>query len=171
MAYASSADLTARFDSQIIRDLASDSGTQVEEGDLATDVKVQAALDDASGRVEAALTVARIYSTDDLDALTGNSLAMLKRIVCELAMAFLIGRRQEKMLDEGLQRVEQKSEEYLDRLRKGERLFGANEEAQDAGLPTVGGMTAVEYNNLNLIPDRTHNYYPRRAGRLPLGRV
>jgi len=170
MAYASSSDLSARFDVRIISDLASDDGTQITEDALATNSKVVAALADASGRIDSALTVARIYSTADLAALTGNSLALLKRITCELAMAFLIGRRQEKFLDEAIARVEQKSEEYLDRLRKGERLFGGSEEAKDAGLPSVDGPTAVDYSNLNLLPDRTHHYYPSRASRLPLGR-
>jgi len=170
MAYATSTDLTARFDARTIGDLASDSGTQVDEAGLATSAKVTAALDDASGRIDGALTVAQIYTTDDLDDLTGNSLALLKRITCELAMAFLISRRQEKFLDESVSRVEAQSEEYLDRLRKGERLFGDVDAATAAGLPTVGGMTAVEYNELNLIPDRARNFYPARQSRLPLGR-
>ncbi len=170
MAYASASDLTARYDTRIIQDLASDTGTAVSSGALATDAKVAAALDDASGRIDSALTVARIYSTDDLDDLTGNSLALLKRITCELAMAFLISRRQEKLLDGSVAEVEQKSEDYLDRLRKGERLFGEAESAKDAGLPSVDGPTAVQYNELNLLPDRTRNFYPSRASRLPLGR-
>ncbi len=170
MAYASSADLIARFDVRIIQDLASDTGTQVSAGDLSSDAKVSASLDDASGKIDSALTVAQIYTTDDLEGLTGNSLALLKRITCELAMVFLIGRRQEKFLDESLAQVEEKSEAYLDRIRKGERLFGSVEDAVTAGLPTVGGMTAVEYNELNLMPDRTHNFYPKRQSRLPLGR-
>jgi phage gp36-like protein len=170
MAYASSSDLTARYDSRIIRDLASDTGTPVSEGALATDTRVSAALDDASGRIDSALTVARIYSTDDLDALTGNSLALLKRITCELAMAFLISRRQEKMLDGSTAEVEQKGEDYLDRLRKGERLFGEAEAAKDAGLPSVDGPTSVEYAELNLLPDRTKHFFPSRASRLPTTR-
>ena len=51
MAYATAADLIARFDWRIIGDLASDSGTQVTEGALANKSKVTAALNDASGRV------------------------------------------------------------------------------------------------------------------------
>jgi len=170
MAYATATDLTARFDWRIIADLVSDDGSQVSEGSLASDDKVDAALDDASGRIESALTVARIYSTTDLAALTGNSLAMLKRITCELAMTFLIGRRQEKFLDPSLAAVEEKAEQYLDRLRKGERLFGGQDEAQGAGLPTIDGPTVTTYETLNLLPERTRNFYPHRSSRLPLGR-
>ena len=170
MAYATSSDLTARFDRRIIADLATDEGVEVSESSLSSNTAVDAALDDASGRIDAALTVARIYTTDDLDALTGNSLALLKRITCELAMTFLIGRRQEKLLDQSLAAVEEKAEAYLDRLRKGERLFGAVDAAKGAGLPTVDGPTAVKYDTLNLLPDRTRNFYPHRAGRLPIGK-
>ena len=170
MSYADADDLTARFDWRIIADLASDSGTQVEESALGGNEKVAAALDDASGRIDAALSVAQVYTAADLAGLSGNSLAMLKRITCELAMLFLIGRRQEKLLDGSLPPMEQKAEDYLDRLRKGERLFGDVAAAAAAGLPTVDGPTTVQYEELNLLPDRTRNFYASRQSRLPLGR-
>jgi len=91
MAYATPTDLSARFDEAIIKDLASDTGDPVDN--ITTDTKVLAALDDASGRIESACTVSRLYSPDDLAGLTGNTLALLKRITCELAMAYLMGRR------------------------------------------------------------------------------
>jgi len=167
VAYATATDLAARYDENTIKDLASDTGEPVD--DITTDPKVLAALDDASGRVESAITVARIYSAADLAGLTGNTLALLKRITCELAMVFLIQRRPEKYADEALERMKAGAEDFLDRLRKGERLF-AVEAARDAGLPEIDGPSAITYNRLNMIPDRTRNFYPSRKSRLPLGR-
>ncbi|MCP4539915.1 MAG: hypothetical protein GY832_22475 [Chloroflexi bacterium] len=168
MAFADSSDLSTRFDARTIKDLASDTGEPA--GSVDNDI-VTAALEDGAGRIRSAATVARIYSDDDLDALTGDSLSLIKRLNCELAMAYLMGRRPEKYGDEdgGFKQVKQDVDDFLDRLRKGERLFGV-EANLNAGLPTIDGPSAVTYDRLNLIPDRTQNFYPHRGTRLPLGR-
>jgi len=167
MAYAAPADLAARYDETTLKDLASDTGDPV--ADITTDTNVLAALDDASGRVQSAVSVSRLYSAVELAALTGVSLSLLKRITCELAMVFMLERRPEKYGDEYTGRLRQSSEDYLDRLRRGERLFDV-EAAKDAGLPTIDGPTAIEYRTLNMVTNRTRNFYPSKASRLPLGR-
>lgn len=167
-AYASSSDLSARFDETIIKDLASDSGEPVV--DISSDAKVSAALDDSSGRIDAAVLVAGIYAVTDLTALTGNSLALLKRLTCELAMCDLMRRRQDPEVYEKLAFMKKDVEDYLDRLRKGERLFGAVDDAIGAGKPTIDGPTATDYQRLNIITVRTRNFYPGIASRLPIGR-
>lgn len=160
--------MAARFDERTLRDLASDTGEPV--ADLASDGKIGVALEDASGRVDSALTVANLYSADDLAGLTGNSLALLKRIVCGIAMGYLWSRRHADVGNQDLHAAQQEAEEYLDRLRKGERLFASVAAARDAGTPEVDGPSALDYENLNLLPDRTKNFYPARATRLPVGR-
>lgn len=167
MAYASSSDLAARFDERTIKDLASDTGAPVT--DISTSGRVTAALDDASGRVDSAMLVGGMYSTDQLAALTGNSLAMLKRITCELAMVYLVEARPGRYASDQLEKQKETCEDFLDRLRKGERLFNV-QAAIDAGKPTIDGPTTVDYTRLQLIPDRTNNFYPARATRLPTGR-
>jgi phage gp36-like protein len=169
MVYATSSDLIIRYDKQTIADLLSDTGTPVADGNLATDSKLLAILTAASGRVDAAVMVSDNYTSEELAALTGNSLALLKDIVCDLAMVRLLRRRPEKFGDEGTVAAFKEAEEYLDRLRRGERLFDVTSH-KEAGLPTVDGPTANDYANLNLIPDRTKHFYPRRTGRLPIGR-
>lgn len=167
MSYADSADLTKRYDSRTLADLASDTGTP--EGDLSTSDRVSTALEDASGRIDAAVMQGRMYEADDLAGLTGNSLALLKRIACELAVAYLMSCRPERFGAEEIAAAGKAAEDYLERLRKGERLFVV-EKVQDAQLPTIDGPTAVDYNRLNMIPERCHGYYPRRSTRLPIGR-
>jgi phage gp36-like protein len=169
MALATPSDMIARYDERSIADLLSDTGDPVESADLATDTKLLAALESASGRVEAAVLVSNNYTAAELAGLTGNSLALLKDIVCDIAMARLLRRRPEKIGEDSLASIAKESEDYLDRLRNGDRLFDVPAH-REAGTPSVDGPTAVDYQNLNLIPDRTKHFYPRRSGRLPIGR-
>jgi len=170
MPHATASDLTARYDVRTIRDLASDTGTAVAADALAADPTVAAALLDASGRMDAAVLVGRMYTAAQLAALTGNSLALRRRICCDLAMGYLIARRPEKYGAESLKAVQQAGEEYLERLRKGERIFEVAA-VQDAQLPEIDGPTTTQYSTLNLLPDRTRNFYPSRASRLPTDRT
>lgn len=169
MAHAVAADLIARYDTRTIQDLASDTGTEVAAEDLATNDNVTAALEDASGRMDAAVLTGKMYTLAQLEALTDNSLALRKRICCDLAMGYLMGRRPEKYGAESLRAMQQAGEEYLERLRKGERLFYVVA-VQDAQLPEIDGPSIIQYETMNLIPDRTRNFYPSRASRLPTNR-
>lgn len=153
-------------DETIVADLVSDGGDQ--EPSLHDNPKLLKLLAAAEGRVESACTVANIYTPAALAALTGNSLALLQEVICGLTMTLLLKRRPGKYA-EIAERLKE-YEEYLDRLRKGERVFGGSEEAREAGLPQIEGPTVATYQRLNLVPDRTHNFYPSRSSRLPIGR-
>lgn len=166
-AYATPDDLAARFDRRSLEDLASDAGVPVV--DLSTDPQILAALEDAAGLIEAACLVAGLYTADDLAGLAANARALLKRLNCELAMVLLLARRPEKYGGDYYRAMREATEEYLDRLRKGERLFGLAPQI-DAGMPAVDGPSAVDLQNLNLITARVRNYFPHYAKRLPLGR-
>ncbi len=166
--YATPSDLADRFDARTLRDLASDTGEAV--ADVTSDPHLLVALADASGRVDAAVLVGGIYTTTQLGDLTGNSLALLKRMVCELAMAYMLSRRPERYGAESLSAIHKLAEEYLDRLRTGGRLFDVDE-AIAAGRPTVDGPVVTDYERLNMIPDRTKRFYPHRGSRLPIGRA
>jgi len=165
--YATSADLTNFADENTVSDLLSDTGTYT--GTLSTDTKLTALLQAASGAIEAACGVSNLYMPTDLAALTGNTLVMLKELTCQLTMVLLVRRRPEKYGSEYWQAIRKEAEDYLDRLRRGERLFDdANKRM--AGLPTIDGPTAIDYQTLNLIPSRTRNFFPSVGQRLPLGR-
>jgi hypothetical protein len=166
-AYANYQDLLVFSDENTIKDLLSDTGNYA--GDPATDPKFVAIANAASGQVQAACGVSQLYTATDLAALTGNSLALLKQIVCQLILVALVRRRPEKYASDGWQAVRKEAEEYLDRIRRGERLFDDSAK-QAAGLPTVDGPTSLGYQRLNLLPSRTKNYFPSVAQRLPLGR-
>lgn len=166
-AYATYDDLTAFSDEGTVKDLLSDDGNYA--GDPRTDTKLLAIMQAASGQVEAACGVSNLYTPLDLTALTGNTLYLLKLLVCSLGMVSLVRRRPEKYGSEYWQAIRKEAEDYLDRLRRGERLFDdSNKRA--AGLPSVDGPSAIDYQNLNLLPSRTRNFFPSVAQRLPIGR-
>lgn len=166
-------DLIARCDERVLQDLVSDTNTPVE--DISADTRILSALASGGGRVEAACRVASIYTIDQLEQLevagNENALALYKDIVCQLAIVKLIRRRPEKYASEDITALKEEAEEYLDRLRKGERLFSIEDDPHPgAGLPTIDGPTAITYRRLNMLPDRTKNFYPARKSRLPIGR-
>jgi hypothetical protein len=168
--YATPSDLTTYFDASVIADLARDDGQPAPDlSNTTTEPAIINSLSAASGQINAAVLVAAIYSVTDLGNLTGDDKQLLTEICCTLAMAKLIRRRPEKYGSEAYQAFVKDSEEYLDRLRKGERLFNLPAPI-DAGLPIVDGPTAVTMDRLNLITTRTKNFFPLAARRLPIGR-
>jgi len=158
--------MTYFYDETIVADLVSDTGDQVE--DLDSNAKLLKLIASAEGRVESACTVANIYTPTTLAALEGNSLALLQEVVCALAMVSLLRRRPGKYSE--IAEQAQEYEDYIDRLRKGDRVFGGSEENREAGLPEIDGPTVTDYQRMNLLPDRTKNTYPSRSSRLPIGR-
>lgn len=168
MAYASVADLTLRHDPRLINDLSNDEGVRQSRGDLQTNSRVVTALSDASGAVTAALVVGDRYSVTDLESLTGDDQSLLKRIVCDIAMSFLYDRRPSLNADE-YERYNKMAERHLNRLRKGDAVFNIKAN-RDATKVTLDGPTTIDYNRLNLLPERVPRTYPSRSSRLPTDR-
>lgn len=157
--YADPADMIVRFDSREIGDLVGD-GTRVEEVDLATDDRLLAILEDASGRIEAALLVGKRYTVADLSSLTDNSQAYLKRITCEVAMGMLMDRRGEGASEARVAAMD-RAEAHLEDLRRGRNVFNL-EPQQDAALPKALTPSISAVRNQNLLRDNVRNFYPAR---------
>lgn len=160
MAYATAAQLIARKDVRTIGDLASDDGSRVLLTDLLTHANVTAALDSASGAVEAAIMAGNRYTPADLAALTGNSAAYLVQITCDVAMAGLHSRRP-TLHAEQHEAALKVAGTHLEMLRKGTHVFQVAE-VLAAGVPSVAVVSVAEVQSQNLIRDVTLNYYPRR---------
>lgn len=158
--YATPADLLKRYDARDIGDLASDTGTQVSTGSIPTDANVLAALADASGDIESALLAGNRYTTADLAAVTGNTASKLIRLTCDIAMGYLLSRRP-GYDPERLKAFREQNHFMLERLRKGENVFDLTAQ-KDAGVIERATPTAVDVSKLNLMRDRTQNYYPAR---------
>lgn len=162
MAYADAADLIARYDSRRIGDYVSDDGTRVDEGDLATDDKVLAALETASGEVEVALQQGARYSPSELLSLTGNSLEYLKQLVCDIAFCRLYERHGWEDDDGPPEMTFKRSQEALNRLRKGENVFNLTPQVE-AGLPSLATPARVQVQRPTLMSEIARgSYFPAR---------
>lgn len=173
MSYATARDMQDRFDWEELGDLCSiGAGEQVSANDQVTNQKMVTALLDASGDIDSALMVMGQYTATDLAGITdANSLAKLKRVCCEIALAYLFENRP-LFNPERMKAYQDLKEGHLEKIRKGINVFNIVGQAQiEAGTPEASGLTCVQYNssNLNLAtdPSRMH-YYPARQ--LPFGR-
>jgi phage gp36-like protein len=165
MSYATPADLLARYNLQVIGQLASDTSTALTALQILTDPNVQAALDDAAGVIDGALLRGQRYSVVDLTTLTGNSLALLKRINCDGAFINLWKRKSWDGQEERLDRAMEDFEKMLRKLATGEEIFNVPSDIE-AGVPEITGPTSVEYEQLNTIASRCRGHiYP--MARLP----
>lgn len=162
MSYATIADLLDRYDWRTIGQMVSDDDRRVELSELATNDKLQAVLDDASGEIDAALMMGNRYSTTDLTGLTGFSAAKLARMTCDIAMALLF-RRRPLGKAEVSDRLAETAEAHLERLRTGQHVFDVADN-KAAGNPSCENISLVEYDRLGLLRDRIGNrYYPART--------
>ena len=150
----------ARYDRNDIGQLVADDGRKVSAIDLETNYPLLVALNDAAGEIESALLVSGHYSVDDLTALTGNSLSLLVRMNCDVAMRNLLNRRL-GWNPEKAKAIREQADIQLEKLRKGENTFNI-QAAIDAGEPVVDGPTTADLTQLNLWRDRTKNYFPPR---------
>lgn len=166
--YCDAAHLIQLFDGNTVRDLLSDTG-QPAAGDLADNATLAQFLKSASGRLEAACFVSENYSADELADMSENSLALAAEICGRLVMAALMSRRPERFSAEVVQRLEESAESYLQQLRDGARLFNVGNHAA-AGNPSVAYPTVSQVVDQNLITQRTKNFYPNPAARLPISR-
>ncbi len=161
MAYATNAQFLQRYDARLIGDIVSDMSVRVPPADLLTNAVLTAALDDASGEIEAALMQGNRYTAAQLAALTGNSSSHLARLCCRIAWGLLMERRG-RMGDVHRDEAMDASRAELRRLRSGEHVFDV-EELKEAGNPSASLPTRVEYDRMNLIVDRCRpRVYPVR---------
>jgi len=162
-AYADAADLILRKDARTLGDLVSDTGVRVAEGVLEDDERIAAALEDASGMVDAAVLQSKRYTAAELSALTGNSLAHLKRLVCDIAFWLLWERRPSYGIDDpGREQAWTRSREALKALREGVEIFEVSG-VPEAGLPDVASPTLIDLQTASPVVSRARgSYYPRR---------
>lgn len=166
--YATAAQLLTRFDVRVVADLCSDDDAesplpaQLKDATTTAGAKLYAALQDASGDVEAACFVGERYTAADLVALTGNGAATLMRLVTTLALDYLYQRR----CDPGYQAsIEvQKAQRFLGALADGERIFGLQEQA-GAGLLSIETEAAATVAARDLVTLQANRFFGTRANR------
>lgn len=166
--FATAEEMEDRFDSRTIKDLLLDTG-EAATNSGATE-RMVTALMDATGAIITACNVGKMYAEDDLETVKttrGPDGYLLRRICCELALVYLIEARPEKFKGQ-YSELTRRTEGYLDRFRKGERVFSITAN-KDAGVVSHEGLDRYQYPlHGNWIPDRMRGFYPPRA--LPSGR-
>lgn len=158
MAYATGDDLAARYDIDWVGDLATDNREHLSRGAIATHPVVLAALDGASGQVQAALIQGGQYTPADLAGLTGVNKAYLADLVCGLAIARLYERRAESV-PANAEATQQKWWTLLEKLEKGINIFDLPPQA-DATVVDHTGPTAVQLQNRNDLSVRSRQFPP-----------
>lgn len=148
-----------RCDLRDLGDLVSDNEIQVGEVALNNNKKLLAALNDASGEIDAALLVGGRYTPEELKNLTGYAVFHLIRITCDIAIARILGRRP-RDVEQIKARVEM-AEAHLESLRTGANVFNLAPQIAAAN-PSATSLTVVEYQQSQSIRDQTRHYYPAR---------
>jgi phage gp36-like protein len=141
-------NLMDRFDVRELGQLASDTNTPLNPAQLLNASPIIAALEDASAAVLSALYVAYKYTPSDIqqilgetDSPTDDSLYLLVRIVCDLAIVYLAQRRGRDYKEKFPLVAE--SLEMLQKLREGERVLNLLDKEQ-AGLTHQAWVTVAD---------------------------
>lgn len=159
MAYATPDDLLMRKDARTIGQLVADDDTQEDSTALQTDESVLQALQDASDRVDAACLMAGRYQPSDLSGMQGSGVSLLKHIVCALAATYLRRRRGY----EGDEWPEyQEALDELEKIRKGEEIFGSVQAVIDDAQVIVDPLNAVIQQRQNLPSAVASPFFPSR---------
>ena len=166
-AYAQPSDFLLRYDARDVVQWVSDQTAPVSQASLSTNPNLFAALTDASGMIESALLAAGRYTVQDLQTLLtvnagtttttiGNSASFLIRLTCDLALGLLIERR--PYLERDMPQSYQRALDWLDRLRKGERVF-AFQQVVNAGNPMVTFQSQADLAARNLASYQAGRYF------------
>ncbi len=151
-------DVVGRYDLRLILRLCfDDDGNRHFEPELENNAVLNAALEDARGAVQGAIEVADIYRIEDVDRFTPSSASLYKRLVCDKAICLLYKRRGQES-SESVSKANEEVEKYLDRIRKGERLFALEDSKapQEAGKPSLGNIRVIK---MNAVTTRVRDYF------------
>lgn len=171
-AYATASDLIARYDVEIVGELATDNRAPLSRSDVLSHPNVAAALLSASGEIDVALRAGHRYSPAQLQSLDDNSRAHLRDIVCAFAMTRLFHRRPGVHADLA-KAIREQAAEFKKALADGNDIFGLASDTShlDASVPQVTGPTATEIYNRNFFPARAAGrYLPRPETSNPFDR-
>jgi hypothetical protein len=161
----SGSDLAKRFDVRDIQELVVDDDIDASIVDITTDTIVSEMLDDARGEVVAALRRSGRYNDADLEALSDENAAYLKRIVCEIAMLHLL-RRRPRFSPGTLDAYEKIRAGHLKDLQDGNSILSPTDATELAGRVNMHAPTVGQWNTVNMAVDLcrrgNRGYFPER---------
>jgi hypothetical protein len=161
----SGSDLAKRFDVRDIQELVVDDNSDPSIVDVTTDTIVSELLSDARGEVVAALRRAGRYNDTDLENLSDENAAYLKRIVCEIAMLHLL-RRRPRFSPQVLDAYEKIRAGHLKDLQEGNSILSPADETEAAGRVSTDAPSIGQWNTVNMAVDHARRggrgYFPER---------
>lgn len=170
--YVSASDFLKRYDARTIGQLMSDESPAgrtptVDELTNANTVpggRLSELLKDASGMLEIALLKGGRYTIADLEALTANQAAFIKRVVGDLALGLCYQRR--PATDTPIPTQTQVAMNVLDMLANGDRILGL-QGAIDASHMTLTTDTPDNVLTRNSMVIEMQGYFGTRGNRWP----
>lgn len=161
MPYATPAEMLQRYDARLLGDLASDTGTAVDPGDLPANANLLAVLIDASGSVDAAVYVGNRYTPAQMASLSTTAAAFVRRLTCDFALIFL-KRRRGRFDAEKDGPLLKEVNESLAALRDGKDLLLLSGQTEaPASTIELARPELVTVDRPRTIQSRTNNYYPQ----------
>jgi len=137
-------------DKRAVGQLVNDDGDQLSPSQLQDDPNLTKILLAASGRVEASLFAADLYSAEDIASPNGASKAFIQDIVARLAMYMLYGRRDAPEPPATVVAGYQEAVDQLANLANGSLIL-AFAQTEAAGLVINEFLTAQQIINLNQV--------------------
>lgn len=157
--YCTPAQFLHYYDRTVIGQLVRDDGSRAAPSELDTDAVLRELLAAASGEVEIAAFQGSRYTVADLQALSGNGAAFLRRLVAAVAVSLCFSRRMSPEFP--FQEDVKWAMDWLDKLRGGAAIFPLDGAAR-AGLPVSRPMTSQEILDLDLLSDRADRLFGNR---------
>ena len=142
MPYATQQDLFDRYDRRVLSQLSND-GNSGDENPAA----IAAALEDASSEINSAAMQGSVYTTDDLDNLSGTARSILIWLTCTLA-AMGIASRRVQGLPPDVRQSRERAEKTLEAMRQGGRVFDVARN-RNADTPSVRNDSPSDFPRSN----------------------
>lgn len=162
--WADASDMVLRYDVRSLSNLISDSGSR--DTDFANNSRLTALLSTSTGYMKSQFLRSKMYTTAQLDALTGESLELRKDICCSLTWWYLW--RSKPWLEhtsEAQRASKEDAEAYMELLKSGGAIFDIDSTVE-AGIPKVTAVPSrTVTTNWELFKDRATGagrLYPRR---------
>lgn len=160
MPYATNSDFLQRYDARLTGDLVRDDGVQEAASSLPTNEVLQAAIEDASAAIDAAVFVGSRYTPAQMASLSATAASFVRRLACDLALIYL-KRRRGRFDQERDGALLTEINATLKGLRDGQDLLLLVGQSQSVGAGVeLVNPELIAVSAKQTIRHRTRNYYP-----------
>jgi hypothetical protein len=164
VSFCTAAQFLVAYDTRRIRQLLSDSGTPLTEGEVESSDVLQQLLDEAADLVYASVMVGKRYTADDLTTLAASTTSgfFLRRLNADLAFGLIVARRGVSATDiTKLAPMFAAAHNYLNDLRNGILLFPKIDDSRaEAGVPKAADLSTNPYSPVSWVQQTSGRVFP-----------